>query len=335
MMQVTLFIEKESSENDAIIRSLAALRSEYPHVLHVIDITQDRALAQEYQHKAPVLDIGVYRIIKPMDSAEIRYGFKKATERYQQAKVKGNEALLNRLTEAPKLTSSDRFSYWFSNHFMFLLNSFVFMYLFFAILAPSFMKIGWERPAKVIYKTYSVLCHQLAYRSFYLFGEQVVYPRELAGVDGLITYEEATGYDGEDMVTARQFIGNEAMGYKIALCQRDVAIYGAILLFGLIFPLTGYKIKPLPWYLWLLLGLVPIGLDGFSQLLGESGLGILDWIPVRESTPLLRVLTGALFGFATAWFGYPYVAESVQETRKALHLKHAIIRQINAEKETL
>jgi len=54
----------------------------------------------------------------------------------------------------------------------------------------------------------------------------------------------------------------------------------------------------------------------------------LDWIPVRESTPFLRVLTGGLFGFATAWFGYPYVEESVQETRKDLQKKKALVRQI-------
>jgi uncharacterized membrane protein len=334
MIQVTLYFDKGSEENEAIFRALAELRSEFPHTLHSIDITQDRILAQEYQQKAPILDIGTYRIIKPMDIDEIRYGFEKAFERYHQAQTKGNQTLVRRLTEPPKLSKSDRFSYWFSNHTMLLLNSFVFFYLFFAILAPSLMKLGWERPARVIYRTYSVLCHQLSYRSFFLFGEQIYYPRELASVEGVITYEEATGFDGEDMLTARQFLGDETLGYKIALCQRDVAIYGSIFLFGIIFALTGHWLKPLPWYLWLLLGLVPIGLDGFSQLLGQSGLGILHWIPIRESTPLLRVITGGLFGLSTAWFGYPYVMESVEETRKSLHIKRAIIKQINRKKET-
>lgn len=327
-IQVLLYGKNKSDENDWIISALASLQNEFPHDLHIIDIDQDPLLVEEYQQKVPILDIGTYRIIKPQDAEEIRFGLKKATERYHQAQTKGNEALVNRLTKPPELTKSDRFSYWFSRHYMFLLNSFVFLYLFFAFLAPSLMKIGWDRPARMIYKTYSVLCHQLAYRSFFLFGEQIYYPRELASVEGVITYGEATGYDEEDMITARQFLGNESMGYKLALCQRDIAIYGAIFLFGILFALTGNKLKPLPWTLWLLLGLVPIGLDGFSQLLGQSGLGILDWIPVRESTPFLRVLTGGLFGFATAWFGYPYVEESVQETRKELQKKKALVRQI-------
>lgn len=328
MIQVFLYNKNKAHDSDWIISALASLQTDFPHKLQIIDIDQDPLLAEDYHQKVPLLDIGTYRIIKPKDTEEIRFGLKKATERYHQAQAKGNEALVNRLTKPPELTKSDRFSYWFSKHTMLLLNSFVFLYLFFAFLAPSLMKIGWERPGRMIYRTYSVLCHQLAYRSFFLFGEQIYYPRELASVEGVITYGEATGYDEADMITARQFLGNESMGYKLALCQRDIAIYGAIFLFGIIFVFTGNKLKPLPWTLWLLLGLVPIGLDGFSQLLGQSGLGILDWIPVRESTPFLRVLTGGLFGFATAWFGYPYVEESVQETRKELQKKKAIVRQI-------
>jgi hypothetical protein len=44
-------------------------------------------------------------------------------------------------------------------------------------------------------------------------------------------------------------------------------------------------------------------------------------IPYRESTPLLRTITGFLFGFLTAWFGYPYVEESMSENRKYLESK--------------
>jgi len=191
-----------------------------------------------------------------------------------------------------------------------------------------FMKLDWQAPAKVIYKVYSPLCHQLAFRSFFLFGEQFYYPRELAGVEGIVTYGEATGLNEYDTNAARAFLGNEAMGYKMALCERDIAIYLAMLLFGVVFSMTGRKIKPLPWFLWLLIGLGPIGLDGFSQLLSQTGLGIFSWLPLRESTPLLRTLTGALFGLATAWFGFPYLEESVLENRRDMHLKQAIVKQI-------
>jgi len=147
-------------------------------------------------------------------------------------------------------------------------------------------------------------------------------------VEGILTYGQATGLSETNIGEARSFLGNETLGYKTALCQRDLAIYGAMLLFGIIFSLTGKKIKPLPWYLWLILGLGPIGLDGFSQLLSQTGLAIFEWLPLRESTPLLRTLTGAFFGLATAWFGIPYLEESVMENRREMHLKQVIVDQI-------
>jgi uncharacterized membrane protein len=78
------------------------------------------------------------------------------------------------------------------------------------------------------------------------------------------------------------------------------------------------RIKSIPWYLWLSLAIIPIGLDGFSQLLSQPPLGFL---PYRESTPFLRVLTGFLFGFLTAWFGYPMVEETMADSRKLIEAK--------------
>jgi uncharacterized membrane protein len=116
----------------------------------------------------------------------------------------------------------------------------------------------------------------------------------------------------------------------MALCERDMAIYGAILLFGIVYSLTRRRIKPLHWMLWILIGMAPIGLDGFSQLFSQ-----MEWswlasiLPYRESTPFLRVLTGGLFGFSTAWFAYPYMEESMSETRQFLIKKFAAISQSN------
>jgi uncharacterized membrane protein len=72
---------------------------------------------------------------------------------------------------------------------------------------------------------------------------------------------------------------------------------------------------------------VPIGLDGVSQL--PSLISIFpDWMIMRESTPVLRILTGALFGLATAWFLYPMIEESMNETRNLLAGKRIIIPQL-------
>jgi uncharacterized membrane protein len=199
-------------------------------------------------------------------------------------------------------------------------------------LAPTLMELGTELPAKAIYRMYSPLCHQFGFRSFFLFGEQAFYPLAEAGMDGVKTFEEATGILHLDdpysytRFEARSYVGDDTVGYKVALCERDVAIYASILLFGIVFGLTGRRIRPLHWMIWLLIGLGPIGLDGFSQLLSQ-----FDWawfatiIPYRESTPFLRALTGALFGLSTAWFAYPNIEESMNETRQYYIKKFAAI----------
>lgn len=333
MIQVTLFISHDDPRLEKIQAQLNNLQEEHPHDFHLVDITRDEILTEEFADKAPVLDIGVFRLIKTFKEDEIRFAFQKAEQRLQEATSKGNDALVRRITEPMVMTKSDQVSRWFSNHYMVLLNGFVFLYVFLAILAPSLMKIGWVTPGKIIYRVYSPLCHQLAFRSFFMFGEQAYYPRQLAGVEGVITYGQASGLDENDINTARAFLGNETMGYKMALCQRDISIYGALLVFGFIFSLSGRKIKPLPWYLWVLIGLGPIGLDGFSQLLSQTGWLIFEWIPLRESTPFFRVITGSLFGLTSAWFGYPYLEETVLENRRELQMKHAIVEQINTFRE--
>jgi uncharacterized membrane protein len=130
------------------------------------------------------------------------------------------------------------------------------------------------------------------------------------------------------------------VGYKTALCQRDVAIYGAMLIFGVLFAITGRRFKSLPIWVWILLGVMPIALDGVSQLLGQWAAmpelsflqPIFGWIPVRESTPFLRTLTGFLFGFTTAWFGYPLIEDAMTDTRRLMTMKIAKIDGIVGQK---
>jgi uncharacterized membrane protein len=55
-----------------------------------------------------------------------------------------------------------------------------------------------------------------------------------------------------------------------------------------------------------LIGVVPIVLDGFSQLFSQSPFNL---IPFRESTWYWRVITGALFGTALAWIVFPIIQE--------------------------
>jgi uncharacterized membrane protein len=227
------------------------------------------------------------------------------------------------------LSNSDKISSWLSKYYIHLFNLVMFLYVGIAFLAPVLMKFGFTGSARVIYTIYRPLCHQLGFRSFYLFGEQFYYPRALAHVVGVKTFEQITNQNDIDVIAASRYLGNDVVGYKLALCERDIAIYGSMLVFGIIFWLTGRKIKSIHWFLWILIGLIPIAVDGLSQLPSLIA-GILpSWILIRESTPFLRVLTGSLFGFTTAWYLYPFVEESMQETRSILTKKQALQKSID------
>jgi len=152
---------------ERIKSDLSEIQQDCPHILHIINIDRDQVLMEEFGDKLPVLDIGVYRLIRSFDQSDIRFAFEKAAARLEEAKNKHNDVLIRRITEPLQMTKSDRFSRWFSNHYMVLLNLFTFLYVFLAVLAPTFMRVGWQTPAKIIYKVYRPLCHQLAFRTFF------------------------------------------------------------------------------------------------------------------------------------------------------------------------
>jgi len=318
MIEVTLYSRPDCHLCDVAKDYLNELQSVVPHQLIVINVDDDVKLKNLYGFNVPVIQIGPYKLSAPIEKNDLEISLRAVQQSIEQ------EAKLDKAIETGQLqlpvqwTKSDGVSLWLARHYLAIFNAFVFIYLGLAFVAPVLMKVGATRPATILYKGYGFVCHQLAFRSFFLFGEQIAYPRAEAGVSGLITYQQATGMDGADLLSARAFVGNEQLGYKVALCQRDVAIYGGILLFGLIFGLSGKKIKSIHFLVWIFVGILPIALDGVSQLVSQPPFNL---IPFRESTPILRTLTGFLFGFLTAWFGYPYVEASMSDNRKYLEGK--------------
>jgi uncharacterized membrane protein len=306
--------------------NLNSLQDKYPHRLVLVDI--EKQDLRMYEAEIPVIEVGPYSLKAPFDKKTVEVTLASAADRQTQLDEIDVPGHKERVKRGSQLSAVDSFFYWLSKRYMLVFNFAVFLYVGLAFLAPVFQMNGYQRPANFIYGVYSRLCHQLAFRSWFIEGDQIAYPREAAGLDSYINYQEATGLDPFDLNRAQQFKGNPELGYKVALCQRDVAIYLAILLFGILFSLSGKRIRSLPIAAWIILGMVPIGLDGVSQIVSQ-----LPWniIPLRESTPFLRSLTGALFGFTTAWFGYPLVEESMADTRKILTVKHAVVKGKNQE----
>jgi uncharacterized membrane protein len=336
MLTITLYTRKDCHLCEQAKADLESLQSQYPHRLVEIDIDQDPTLQKAYLAEIPVVEVGPYILKAPFDRQKLMMTLGAAGDRRGQLDKLGRVDYHDRVRRGQTINGGDRFMDWISRHYLALINLFMFLYVGLPILAPVLMKAGATLPANVIYTLYKPLCHQFGFRSFFLFGEQPYYPLKEAGLAGVKTFDQVTGFvDLENPAAysrfqARQFTGNETVGYKMALCERDMAIYGAIVLFGLLYALSGRRIKPLHWILWILIGLGPIGLDGFSQLFSQMNWSFLASIlPYRESTPFLRVLTGVLFGLTTAWFAYPYMEESMAETRQFFIKKFESIRQNN------
>jgi uncharacterized membrane protein/glutaredoxin len=319
MVEVTLYSRADCHLCEQVQEYLEELNTEIPHKLSVIDVDSRSDLQKQYGFNVPVVKVGPYTLRAPIERSDLVITLKAAQNREKHISDIASAITTGTMSLPVNWTRSDGFIRWLSRHYLALFNAFIAAYVFLPFFAPILMRVGATTPAGWIYRAYSVVCHELAFRSWFLFGEQSSYPRASAGVDGLIPYGVATGLDENDLWAARDFRGDAVIGYKVALCERDIAIYGGILLFGIGFAVAGRKIKPVHWMLWILLGLVPIGLDGLSQLVSQPPMNL---IPFRESTPIFRSITGFLFGFMTAWFGYPYVEETMRENRKILDDKY-------------
>ncbi len=206
--------------------------------------------------------------------------------------------------------SLDRLAHWLEHHWLAAAVSLLLTYGLLPFAAPALKWLGLDGPAQIIYQPYKLMCHTYGFRSFFLFGERFVYDREtferLAGIP-------TSGPQYMGLLRARDFQGNPRMGYKVALCQRDVAIYLSMGLGGMVYALTRRRARPMPFWLFVALGVLPIGLDGFSQLLSQPPFGLL---PYRESNWILRLVTGGLFGFSAAWLVFPLIDGMTQPARQ-------------------
>lgn len=182
---------------------------------------------------------------------------------------------------------------WIARHWLALFNTAWAVYIALPILAPVLVHAGYMTPARLIYGLYSFTCHQLPDHSYFLYGGNPVplAPELMA----------AGAPPPADLLTFRRFIGTPQIGYKVAICERDLAIYGSVLLAGLVFAAVRGRLRAPSVKLYLIL-LIPIAVDGISQMAG-----------LRESNWWLRTLTGAIFGVASVWLAYPYVESAMQD----------------------
>ena len=207
------------------------------------------------------------------------------------------------------------------------------LYVGLPLLAPVLMQIGWSDPGRVIYFIYSFLCHQLPQRSYFLFGPKLTY--SLAEV-------QSAWQNTIDPLILRQFIGNSTLGWKVAWSDRMVSLYGGLWLFAVVWSPLCRRVKPLPWWGFVLLAL-PMVLDGGTHLVSDFagiGQGFRDsnvWLAALTGNVLpvtfyagdafgsfnswTRIVTGLLFGLGVAWFVFPHLQRMFAEMVYNLEVK--------------
>jgi len=197
------------------------------------------------------------------------------------------------------------------------------LYVGIPFLAPVFKLMGWDVMANGIYVLYSTQCHQMAQRSFFLFGEKTMYS---------LTTIQRVWQDTNDPQLLGQFIGNPQLGWKVAWSDRMVSMYASTLFFSLLWYPFRRKVKPLPWWGFLLL-LLPMGMDGITHMISDlSGIGLgfryhnawlakltnFTWSSsfyvgdaLGSFNSWMRLISGIFFGLGVVWFGYPLMEEAI------------------------
>lgn len=205
-------------------------------------------------------------------------------------------------------------------------------------LAPVAAKIGVPSIADLIYTLYSPFCHQMAHRSFFLFGYQIMYNPDQLTLE--LTADLTT-----NMLALKSFHGNDLIGWKVAWSDRMVYMYGATWLASIIFGLASRhkQVHRLSWTMFIAL-MLPMTLDGLTHMLSDYSGGLFagfrytnDWLTnlTNNSFPQwfysgdkfgsfnswVRLISGLGFGIAVVWMVFPLIAREMFQNHQALMVK--------------
>ncbi len=158
------------------------------------------------------------------------------------------------------------------------------------IFSVPFVAVLDHSAGEMLHGAFSPTCHQLVARS------HCYYPDEGVIADCPPIYSR-------DMVLETE----RGPAYKFPVCARDPHLYLAALLGGIVVYFTKWRdSKKIPNPIYFVLALIPIALDGGTQFLG-----------MRESSNELRILTGAIAGFAFSFYIIPMLNLFLIRDKKA------------------
>jgi uncharacterized membrane protein len=232
-----------------------------------------------------------------------------------------------------QLSRLQRFTYWFSRHWLFVFGVLLAIYIGLPWLAPLAMQMGWTTLGQAIYLGYATQCHQLPQRSIFLFGPQAMY--------SLNDIQAAWQITNNPMIL-RQFVGDSELGWKVAWSDRMVYMYGSLLFFGLLYAPLRRRIRPLSVWIFALF-LLPMAVDGVSHAISDFagvGAGFRDhnaWLVTLTGNRLpagfyagdalgsfnswMRFLSGLFFGLGVAWLALPRLESGFTDTVEQLEAR--------------
>jgi uncharacterized membrane protein len=224
--------------------------------------------------------------------------------------------MVNTSSQVKTSSTINRVAAWMLQHWLLVINVLVGFYVLTPFAAPILMNAGLVNQAHIIYTFYSTQCHQLPERSYFLFGESLTY-----ALDRINIVRNST-----NILTLRQFIGNDQMGYKVAWSDRMISLYTSVWIGSMLYALGRRRIQALPFMLTGIL-LIPILLDGGTHFISDLqgiGQGFRDtntWLRALTGdtfpstfyagdgwgsfNSLMRLWTGVLSGLALAWAIFP------------------------------
>lgn len=113
------------------------------------------------------------------------------------------------------------------------------IYAFLPVLSPILFSLDAYFSARLIQNVYQKFCHQRVERSLFLFGEETVAGKSAIG--RFYTIEElknagaipevnpnAPFFSVRETYYGYPYWGNDEVGYKVAFCVRDMALYSAM-----------------------------------------------------------------------------------------------------------
>ncbi len=137
MVDVFLLTTDPTSDKVGKITAwLSTLQKSFPHQLHLIDLRQ-QTFFKKHGEETLIIRVDEKQVVNPED-------FERISLVLAEAHKNANSPDYRPATSKDRLGARERFSLWFSRHYLALINIILALYVFLPILAPVMMRLGQE-----------------------------------------------------------------------------------------------------------------------------------------------------------------------------------------------